>query len=279
MTKPLVMITGACGGLGKAFCVECASRGWDLFITDVSTGYLDDLSSGLKSAWGINVFSYACDLTDVASRDALFGSIRSSGMKFHMLINVAGVEFEGLFMEKTREQLRTLLRVNIEGTLEVTREMIARRDPAQPFRIITVSSLAAFYPMPVKAMYAASKVFLLNFFRALREELRHRGCTITLLCPAGMPTNKMLMESIDSQGFMGLLTTRNTGYVANKTVNHALKGKHTYIPGIVNVFLRILGGLLPPRVVSKAIAARWRTVAKRLPQPVEEPSSGLALDA
>ena len=34
----LVFITGATGGLGKAMAAECASRGWDLFLTDLREG-------------------------------------------------------------------------------------------------------------------------------------------------------------------------------------------------------------------------------------------------
>jgi short-subunit dehydrogenase len=42
--------------------------------------------------------------------------------------------------------------------------------------------------MPVKATYAASKRFLLDFSIVMREELRPQGITVTILCPAGMPT-------------------------------------------------------------------------------------------
>jgi uncharacterized protein len=273
----MVFITGAAGGLGKAFSVECASRGWDLFLTDVSAGVLDTLAQGLKNAWGVEVYTAPCDLTEVASRDVLFDAVRTVGRPFHMLINVAGVDFEGPFMEKSRQQLRTLVRVNIEGTLDVTREIVGYKDPSRPFRIITVSSLAAFYPMPVKAMYAASKVFLLSFFRALREEFRGRGLTVTLLCPAGLPTTAFLMESIDSQGIMGTLTTLNTGYVAHKTVSLALRGRHTYIPGAINHFLRFLASILPPSVLARGIAARWRLTYSRMEMP--ESDSGPVLDS
>lgn len=36
-----VYVSGATGGLGKAFAVECASRGWDLFLTDLSSEKLE----------------------------------------------------------------------------------------------------------------------------------------------------------------------------------------------------------------------------------------------
>ena len=49
----LVAITGAAGGLGKAFAVECASRGWDLFLTDLPGEPLETLAAGLRSTYGV----------------------------------------------------------------------------------------------------------------------------------------------------------------------------------------------------------------------------------
>lgn len=43
------LITGAAGGLGRAFAVECASRGWDLFLTDILAAPLETLDHGLMS--------------------------------------------------------------------------------------------------------------------------------------------------------------------------------------------------------------------------------------
>ena len=117
----------------------------------------------------------ACDLTDAGQRAALFEALRGERTRFLAVINVAGTDHEGLFCEQSREHIRTILRLNIEGTVE----MIARAaEPARHgrlFRIINVASLAAFYPMPYKATYAASKRFLLDFSLALREELADRA--------------------------------------------------------------------------------------------------------
>ena len=50
-----VMITGATGGLGKAFAVECASRGWNLFLTDLTLEPLETLAEGIRRAYAVNV--------------------------------------------------------------------------------------------------------------------------------------------------------------------------------------------------------------------------------
>jgi short-subunit dehydrogenase len=258
-----VMITGATGGLGKAFAVECAHRGWDLFLTDLDADRLEVLADGLRRTYGVGVICHASDLTEPASRSDLFDFIRSGRTRFWALINVAGGDYEGAFRERPAEQLRTILRLNIEGTLEMTHAVLGWSDPGVPFRIITVSSLAAFFPMPVKATYAASKRFLLDFFLALNAEVEGLGATVTVLCPAGLPTTDECVEAIEAQGLMGHLTTHNIGGVAARTLDHALKGHALYVPGVLNQSLLVLSRVIPSRGVTRWIGRRWKTARRR----------------
>lgn len=255
----LILITGATGGLGKAFAVECASRGWDLFITDLRPELLETLASSLQRTYGVRVRWAASDLTDTDSRSRLFETLRAQGSSFWGLINVAGIDFEGPFFDQSRQQICTIIRLNVEGTLDMTHALLALRDPAASFRIINVASLAAFTPMPVKATYAASKRFLLDFSLALREEVRDLGATVTVLCPAGMPTTRECIEGIEVQGLLGHLTTQDIGAIAATTLDKALKGRSIYVPGWLNQTLYLLSGLVPPALAASLVGSRWKS--------------------
>lgn len=267
-----VMITGAAGGLGKAFAVECASRGWDLFLTDLSSDMLETLAAGLRQAYSVRVAACACDLTDPTTRAVLMEQVNDSGLRFRMLFNVAGVDYEGLFYEQTLQHIRTIIRLNIEATLEMTHSLLAYRDPLRPLHVINVASLAAFAPMPVKATYAASKRFLLDFSLALGEEVRDLGATVTALCPAGMPTTRACIEGIEAQGWMGQITTCDVGQVAYETIEAALKGRPVVIPGATNRLLQMLGGLAPAPLAARLIGSRWKAAHQKRQ---EHPASAL----
>ncbi len=260
--KTYVCITGGAGELGKSFAVECASRGWDLFLTDLSEERLKNFSKSLVNTYGVDVKHHACDLTDYGSRTELFKFISGMDARFGMLINIAGLDYEGLFADRTREQITAMLRLNMEANLDMTYSILRLRDPAQTFRVINVCSLAAFYPMPVKAMYASSKRFLYNFSMALREELRPLNATVTAVCPGGMPTTRECICAIDAQGFAGRVTAKNTGFVAINTINHSLAGHAVYIPGMLNKGLRFFGELIPQRAIARIISLRWSAAAK-----------------
>jgi uncharacterized protein len=270
--KSLVAVTGAAGGLGKAFAVECASRGWDLFLTDLKPEPLETLAVGLRNCYRVNVITHPCDLTDPVSRAGLFDHIHAYGLRFWALINVAGIDFEGPFFERSHQQIRTIIRLNIEATLEMTHQMLEYREPMATFRIINVASLAAFSPMPVKATYAASKRFLLDFSLALREEVRDWGATVTVLCPAGMPTTSENIQAIEAQGWLGQITTQDTGRVACETLNAALAGRPVVIPGLVNRTLQLLGSLVPASMAANLIGSRWKSARQKREQPRQAPA-------
>ncbi|HBR29182.1 MAG TPA: short-chain dehydrogenase, partial [Firmicutes bacterium] len=141
---------------------------WNLVLTDLSREALENLATALSVAYDIEVRYHPCDLTDNVSREEMFDQFRKGRLTFWGLINVAGLDYEGPFMERTSGQIRNIIRLNIEANLEMTRAILDLRDETKGFRLINVSSLASFYPMPIKAIYAASKRFLLDFSLALR---------------------------------------------------------------------------------------------------------------
>lgn len=252
-----VCITGAVGGLGKAFARECASRGWDLFLTDLSDEKLALLASGLERQYGVQVLYAPCNLIDPQEREAFWKRNADLGIRFDVLINVAGLDFEGALMDRSGDEINTIIRLNIEATVSMTRSMIGSQQGDRRLHIINVSSLAGFYPMPLKAVYAASKRFLLDFSRAMRQELRSANIRVMALCPAGMATKPATIHSIDSQGWMGRITTMQTGTVAARTINRALANRSLYIPGGMNQVLRSLSALVPPDWVAGLIRRRW----------------------
>ena len=272
-----VLITGATGGLGRAFVWEFAARGWDLVLTDRHGAPLDVLASGVARAHGVQVVSEPCDLADDTARTVFVDALADRGLRFGALVNVAGFDLEGEFLGRAWPGLLSLLRVNMEAGLQLTHAISGLRDRCQPLRVINTASLAAFFPMPYKALYAASKGFILSASLALREELRGRA-TITVLCPAGMPTTDACVEAIADQGLVGRLTTRNTSDVAKVTYRAAMRGRSVVVPGFINRAMLSVSRLLPRPLLAWLIGRRWGTVRADTyiaPQRPVEPSPAL----
>jgi len=206
----------------------------------------------------VNVYTEVCDLTDTDAVRVMLDGAAARGIEFDMLLNNAGVDFEGGFTERTSDQISSIIGINIEATLNITHEMLARRHEDKQFYIVFVSSLASLYPMPLKACYAASKRFLYDFGYALGSELGSSGVSVTTLCPAGLATTDESMEAIAAQGFWGNLTTNSVETVARRTIAKTLRGKRVYIPGSVNRALGAAGRFMPRALVVNVIHSRWQ---------------------
>lgn len=258
-----VLITGAAGGLGRALAIECARRGYDLILTDVNGGGLISIRDGLIRQYKSSVITECCDLTKDDEVNALVKRITDRAISVDMLLNVAGIDFEGGFLDRDYNRITSIIRLNIEATLRITHAVLEIKRAEDKLHIVFVSSLASMYPMPLKATYAASKRFLLDFSIALRQELKNQNVTVMSICPGGLPTTQEALLGISSQGFFGNATTNHLESLANKTITKALKGKSVYIPGILNRSFCILGKIVPSSYVARLLHARWSKAQKQ----------------
>lgn len=258
-----VLITGAAGGLGRAFAVECANRGFDIFLTDINEAGLLAVSKGILRQYDVSINTKACDLTDAKAIELLLDYAGSLGITFDMLLNVAGVDFEGGFMERDYDKILGIIKLNIEATLQITYKVLERRNTENRFYLVFVSSLASLYPIPLKATYAASKRFLLDFSTALRHELKPKNVAVMTLCPGGLPTTQAALNGIAAQGFWGNATTNRLELVARNTISKALKNRRIYIPGAVNKAFSFAGKFLSRDFIAKLLYNRWYKAQKQ----------------
>lgn len=254
-------ISGATGGLGKAFTRLCAKKGYDLFLTARSEERLHALKTELCERYGgIKIDYFPCQLTSETSRAELVAYIEEKGYKFDRIINVAGVDTQKAFTEYTSDKAIFQIRVNCEATLLLTHALLKNR--AEQTEIITISSMSGVSPMPYFAIYSASKAFLTNFFTALHYELKKDGVKVTSVLPGGIPTRPDIIEEIKSQGFWGKITAKTPEFVAEKSLKAVKKNKLIYIPGFFNRLLYRLMKIMPKRITLRYIARRWKTHGK-----------------
>ncbi|HAN20065.1 MAG: hypothetical protein A2Y15_05220 [Clostridiales bacterium GWF2_36_10] len=258
-----VLITGASGGLGRAFAIDCAERGYNLLLTDINATGLYTVKQGLLRQYNTCILTKSCDITNDNDVEELMTFAREQDFKLDMLLNVAGIDHEGGFTERSFKQISSILRVNIEATLRITNQALLLRRPNSRFYVVFVSSLASLYPMPLKATYAASKRFLLDFSIALGQELKGQKVSVLSLCPGGLPTTQDALNGIAAQGFWGSVTTNKLEKVAHNTISKVQRNRHVYIPGVLNRSFSIAGKVLPAGFIAKLLYNRWNKAQKQ----------------
>lgn len=253
-------ISGATGGIGKAFCMECASLGYDLFITGRSQDKLCALKNEILSQYNVKVDYCACDLTSEGDRQNLIDYIANNHIKFDRLAMVAGVDIQKAFVDYTLEKVLFQIRVNCEATIALTHSLLNFREDKT--ELIVISSMSGASPMPYFALYSATKAMLTNFYTALHYELKKDGVKITTVMPGGVYTRPDIIEDIKGQGIWGKLSSKTPEFVAKKSLKAVKKNKVKYIPGFFNKFLNAIMKIVPKKIVLSFIANRWKKQTK-----------------
>lgn len=173
---PVVIVTGAGGGLGLALARELKKRnakvvGCDLKFSDTEVPEVQLVG----------------DVTDPKfSEQVVQEAIRRFG-RVDLLINNAGISHFSKFEQTELKTLSSVMNVNFWGAVHFTRSALEALKKSQG-AIWTISSIAGFSPLFERTGYSASKHALHGFFSSLRSELDQHGVQITLICPSFIKT-------------------------------------------------------------------------------------------
>ncbi|MCG6203613.1 SDR family oxidoreductase [Rhodopseudomonas sp. HC1] len=179
MTKPVVVITGAAGGIGFATAQHFLSRGWTVHA-------LDKTRPGIDGAIG-----HSCDVTDEA---ALCSAAQSIG-PLDALVTAAGINLRPHDNAAERLSLAAwdqTIAVNLTGTMLTVR--VFRPNIRPDGAIVVVGSVAALRAMPRSDAYTASKGAITALTRSWAVDYSRDGVRVNCVAPG--PTDTAMMADI-----------------------------------------------------------------------------------
>ena len=232
--QPYTIITGASGGLGTSFALECAGHGRNLILIDLPGRQLSRLSDFLQRNFPIRVRALEIDLRENGAAEKVADEIRKHHLRVYMLINNAALNQNETFVRSDAGYMRRMVEVNCISYFTLIHELLPFLKKEDRSIIINVSSLAGFFPLPRKTCYSASKAFVRQYSQALRMELSGTGVSVSILCPGAMTTNidnYLLHRQLNWFSRQMLV---HPSQVARMTLRAAAKGKEIIIPGRLN---------------------------------------------
>ncbi len=259
--KRYALITGATGGLGKAFAWETAAKGYALLLTGRSEEKLATLKEELAREYpDTEIKTYAAELSDSNERARLWNRIVGENILISLLVNVAGADIQKGVTEYTEEKICFQCRVNFEAAASNCRYAIENK--AERLEIVNISSVSGIYPMPYFAIYSATKGALTSFSQSLRAEMKGKGVCVTAILPGAMPTREDIKEQIQGQGLWGKLAVKTPQQVAKASLKGVRRNKRKVIVGFWNKVMRFSTACLPTAWRMKFIAKRWSKISK-----------------
>lgn len=183
------VVTGASAGIGEAFARVLAGEGFSLVLTARREERLRSLADELEKRFDITVRIVPVDLAEADGADRLATAV--ADLDIGMLVNNAGVGYAGRFDKQDTDRLRSLVTVNcVAPTVLASRllfgagGMVARGRGA----VIFTGSAAGRQPMPLHAVYAATKAFDLLLGEALYVELGDANIDVLVVEPGPVKT-------------------------------------------------------------------------------------------
>ncbi len=205
------LVTGASRGVGPHICAALAARGVAMALIARSAVQLEQVAAHLRQG-GARATAVPADLGDGAEIDDVVGRARAALGRIDILVNNAGLDVLGAFHTLAPESIDEVMRVNVGGTMRLTRVVLADMRAAGRGHVVNIASAAGHFGLPYQAVYAASKAALLGFTRSIREECRGSGVSASAVVPtfvlgAGMYERRRVQAHLDRRAPWLLTTT------------------------------------------------------------------------
>jgi short-subunit dehydrogenase len=168
-----IVVTGASRGIGAQLATKLAAKGAHVVLVARSH---DAIAERAKELGGE---AFPADLGEATTIEPLVRAIEADG-PIDVLVNNAGVDLTGAFVELDPTRIRELIAINLVAPMMLCREVLPAMRGRRRGHIMNVSSLAGTNALPGLAPYSASKAGLSHFTAALRAECKGTGITTTL---------------------------------------------------------------------------------------------------
>ena len=188
--RSIAIVTGASSGVGREFVRQLDAGGAgpidEIWLIARNQDKLAQIAVETTTVTRV----FPLDLTDPAAYytlgDALSDATDDGKLYVQLLVNSAGFGTAGTFAEVGADANAQMVRLNCLATVQMCSIVLPYLRPGS--RIINLASMAGTLPLPGFATYSATKAFVLNFSRALDEELSEVGIRVTAVCPKWMKT-------------------------------------------------------------------------------------------
>jgi short-subunit dehydrogenase len=235
------VVTGASAGIGEEFARALARDGLNLVLTARREDRLTALAAELRERSGIETRIVVADLATSTGAEQLAREIAE--LEPAMLINNAGVGYSGRFDKQETHRIRDLVQTNCTASAILASAVLPGMRERGRGAIVFTGSVAGRQPLPLHAVYSASKAFDNYLAEALYVENRGSGVDVLSLEPGST-----VSEFHDVAGELP-----HEGEPAHRVVATALEALGRQ-PSVVSGWMNYLRAVAVARLLSRPMS-------------------------
>jgi short-subunit dehydrogenase len=204
------LVTGASGGLGTHIARRLAREGMNVAVSGRREDALAVVATELEGL-GVKSVAVPADLSDLTRVDGLIDGVEAALGPIDVLVNNAGVESAGAFTTYTREELTSMVDVNLTSPLLLTHRLTPGMLERERGHVVFIASVAGKIGPAFNEPYAATKAGLIGLTQSLRSEYLHAPVGFSVVCPGFVAGDgmyaRMAADGHRSNRLMGETTT------------------------------------------------------------------------
>ena len=184
----IALVTGAGKGIGRAVALALANEGVNIGLIARTEKDLLSVAEELRFL-GIKTSVATADVSEIESVNAAVAHIQKQLGNIDILINNAGTDKFGNFLELEPAEWENQIKINLFGVYYVTRAVLPQMIERKTGDIINISSSAGLKGNALTSAYSASKFAVMGLTDSLMLEVRKHNIRVTALTPSTVVTD------------------------------------------------------------------------------------------
>ncbi len=181
MTKKIIVLTGAAGGIGQALTRRFLDDGAAVVAVDLFEDRLAELKQAMNDSASLTTFK--ADVGLEADCQALAAEVKRLHSHVDVLVNNAGYFPTREFADMTYAEWKDIIRINLDSVFLMTSALLPLMEPRGWGRIINIGSGSVFRGVATQVHYVSAKAGVIGFTRSLARVLGGKGITVNLVAP------------------------------------------------------------------------------------------------
>ena len=194
--QPVVFITGASRGIGRATARKFAKEGWQVAVHyHNAQAEAENLVAELQE-WGCNARCFRADVRDGSQLRAAIHAAEEELGPISALINNAGIAQQKLFTDVTEDEWDQMFDVSIKSCFHSCQAVLPGMIRRQSGSIVNLSSIWGISGASCEVHYSAAKAAVIGFTKALAQEVGPSHIRVNCVAPGVVRTdmNRNLSE-------------------------------------------------------------------------------------